>query len=218
MKKQRKKIIKDYYVKNAKPVKKRIVQIKKETRMLLSVSEAYNIYICLTATKKIKGDVAEVGVYQGGSAKLIAIYKGTKALHLFDTFDGLPKPEKIDDCLSKGLFSAALETVKKYLKNYRNIKIYKGLFPKTADPVKNRNFSFVHLDVDLYRSTLECLKFFYPRMSRGGIILSHDYVSFKGVRKAFDKFFQDKPEPIIPLYTPLDDTDISNSQCLVVKI
>ncbi len=41
-------------------------------------------------TEKIKGELAEVGVYKGGSAKLICEAKGNSILHLFDTFEGLP--------------------------------------------------------------------------------------------------------------------------------
>lgn len=58
-----------------------------------------------------------------------------------------------------------------------------------------------------FQSILDCLEFFYPRMSHGGIILSHDY-TFKGVKRAFDEFFKDKPEVVIKLF---------GSQCMVVK-
>lgn len=82
---------------------------------------------------------------------------------------------------------------------------YKGLFPQTAEPIKDKKFAFVHLDTDLYESTLEGLKFFYPRMVKHGIILSHDYSTIKEVRRAF----QDFGEPII---------ELSMSQCLIVKV
>jgi len=94
------------------------------------------------------------------------------------------------------------------LNKYEHINFYKGLFPSTANPIKNKNFSFVHLDLDLYEGTLDSIKFFYPRMSKGGIILTHDYKSAQGVKKAFDGFFKDKPEPLI---------EMSGSQCLIVK-
>jgi len=103
----------------------------------------------------------------------------------------------------------SLENVKNYLKKYSNFYIYKGLFPNTSKPIKNKKFSFVNLDVDIYESTLNCLKFFYPRMSIGGIIISHDYNTIRGVRKAIDYFFKNKPETII---------ELSTSQGLVVKI
>ena len=69
--------------------------------------------------------------------------------------------------------------------------------------------SFPDLDVDLYESTLEGLKFFYPRMSRGAILISHDYQSATGVDRAFSEFFSDKPESVVSL---------SGYQCLVTKL
>jgi len=76
--------------------------------------------------------------------------------------------------------------------------------------LKYKKFAFVHLDVDLYQSTQDCLEWFYPRMSRGGVIVSHDYLSAtQGVKRVFDEFFADKPEPIL---------ELSGSQCLVIKI
>jgi len=50
-------------------------------------------------TKKIHGDLAEVGVYKGGSGKLICKTNTEKVLHLFDTFEGIPKVDEIDKSL-----------------------------------------------------------------------------------------------------------------------
>ncbi len=189
----------------------KIRNIKNENEMVLEYNEAYQLFMAVKRTKKIKGDIAEVGVYKGGSAKLICEAMEYKTLHLFDTFQGLPDLSNQDDSnqFQKGFFSASLDEVKKYLKNYKNVCFYQGLFPSTAEPIKNTKFSFVHLDVDLYQSTLESVKFFYPRMSKGGIIISHDYINIPGVRKAVDEFFEDKPEPVI---------EMSGSQCLIVKL
>lgn len=95
-----------------------------------------------------------------------------------------------------------------YLKEYSNVHFYKGIFPFTAKLVEGKVFSLVNLDVDLYESTLSCLNFFYPRMSKGGVVILHDYTVYQGVRKAVDEFFDDKQETIIELY---------GSQCLIVK-
>lgn len=63
----------------------------------------------------------------------------------------------------------------------------------------------------MYKSTLDSLAFFYGRMTKGGIILSHDYSSKScpGVKKAFDEFFRKKKEPIFELS--------ATSQCFVMK-
>lgn len=169
-----------------------IDKIREERLLLQGSDEAYQIFMAVERTEKIKGDLAEVGVYKGGSAKLICEAKGDRPLHLFDIFEEIPK-----------------EDVGNYLKEYKNVYFYQGLFPTTAEPIKNNKFSFVHFDVDTYESTLSCLEFFHPRMNRGGIIISHDYICYAGVRKAFDGFFEDKTEPVI---------EMSGSQCLVVKL
>ena len=49
------------------------------------------IYSLAKAQSKRPGDFAEVGVYQGGSARVICEAKGSKRLRLFDTFSGLPE-------------------------------------------------------------------------------------------------------------------------------
>ncbi len=185
-----------------------IRKIKRETEMLLSKNEAYQVFLGVRQTEKIEGDIAEVGVYKGGSAKVISEAKGERTLHLFDTFEGLPDVRDVDTFYCKGQYNASLDDVKNYLKKYRNVRFYKGMFPESADSVKNKSFSFVNLDVDIYESTLNSLKFFYPRMSVGGMIISHDYANAAGVKKAFKEFFADRVEEIIELL---------GSQCLVVK-
>lgn len=186
-----------------------ILKIQRKRGFKMWPDEMAFLYYCAIAASKIEGDFAEFGVSSAGSSRIIAEAKGDKSFHLFDTFEGLPKPESIDENFKKGQFAASLESVKEYLKDFDNLFFYKGLFPLSAESLeKDRSFSFVHLDVDLYKSTLAGLQFFYPKMSKGGIIVSHDYSIIKGVKKAFDEFFNDKIEPIIELPT---------SQCLIVK-
>jgi hypothetical protein len=187
----------------------RIQRVKSEVDMLLSDNEAYQIHMAVTRTAKIPGAIAEVGVYQGGSAKLICETKGKRPLYLFDTFEGLKDVRPIDTLFTEGAFAADERTVRAYLRKYPNVHIRKGYFPASAGPATTKRFSFVHLDVDVYESTRASLAFFYPRMSRGGIILSHDYANAAGVRKAFDEFFRRKPETVL---------ELSGTQCLVVKL
>jgi len=181
----------------------------------MSLSEVHQLQNVTRETKKITGELAEVGVYKGGTAKVICMSRDkSKELHLFDTFGiGLPQPSQHDDNFwKKGSFALADEEVgaiKKLLADEPGVFFHPGIFPETATQVQDKRFSLVHLDVDIYQSTKDGLEFFYPRMNRGGIIISHDYHGSRGVQKAFEEFFADKPEPIVILPT---------SQCLVVKI
>ncbi len=188
-----------------------IRQIKGEIRMDIFDNEAYQIYRAVEKTEKLGGNIAEVGIFNGGSSRIICEANKKRPVHLFDTFEGLPEMSENDDSSQfyKGQFIASFEDVKNYLKKYPDVYIYKGLFPSTAKPIENKKFSFVHLDVDIYEATLNCLEFFYSRILEGGVIISHDYGGAKGVRKAFDDFFRDKPQTIIEIQ--------GSGQCLVSK-
>lgn len=188
-------------------------QVSSETKMLISDHEAYQLMMAVRSTKKIPGDIAEVGTYRGGSSKLIAIARGdesTKHLYLFDTFEGLPPLSDIDRTnFTDEQYPADLDKVTAYLSAYPNLSLHKGIFPKSAGAIQAKRFSFVHLDVDLYEATRDSIEFFYPRMNPGAVLISHDYTTAPGVRKAIDDFMADKPEAVF---------ESSWRQCFIVKI
>lgn len=184
--------------------------VAEERTLLLSHGEACQLLACLEATDRIAGDVAELGVAYGASAKLLSLrLPAGKHLHLFDTFKGLPEAASADGVrFHAGEFESNLEDVRRYVGTER-VHYYPGLFPATADPLAGRLFSFVHLDADLYQSTLAALQFFYQRLSPGGIMLCHDYPSASGVVKALEEFFRDKPEPVV---------ELTGYQAMIVKL
>jgi len=175
----------------------------------VGVAEAYLIRNAVIATSQVPGLLAEVGVFRGGTARVISEVKGSRVLHLFDTFEGLPPPGGHDTAFEAGEYACSLESVQAYLADCTDVHYHQGLFPDTSGPVEHERFSFVHLDVDLYESTLASLGFFYPRMSRGAMLISHDYVEHPPVKQAFDEYFQGTGQPVL---------ELSGNQCLVVKI
>ncbi|APZ96921.1 TylF/MycF/NovP-related O-methyltransferase [Fuerstiella marisgermanici] len=172
-------------------------------------NEGYMAYSLARAQSTMDGVMAEVGTYQGASAKLICAAKGDTEFHVFDTFCGLLDASEEDPLFRQHDYAASEESVRKYLADYPNVIFHKGLFPAdTGSDVADKKFSFVNLDVDTYASTRDCLEFFYPRLLPGGILLSHDYAQAEGVRKAFDEVLGTKPESII---------ELPESQCMFVK-
>lgn len=171
-----------------------------------AIQSGEDIQVIIDSTQQIldiEGDIIEVGVYEGGSANIInnilTFNSSSKKLFLCDTFEGLKdSSEDINDCtLPNGAFASDFENVKNIFSNYENVKVIKGYFPESAtEEIKESKFSLVHLDVDTYLSTLNCLEFFYSKINKGGIIISHDYNSIPGVTRAIDFFFSDKPEII----------------------
>jgi O-methyltransferase len=185
-------------------------QARRQRRCLLTAYECFTVHSLAKAHSRLPGDFAEVGCFQGASTRLICEAKGDTTLHVFDTFEGLPKSTVADRWIhDEGQYACSLDSVSDYLRNYKNVHFYKGRFPATADPVADRTFSFVHCDVDLYESTLGCLEFFYPRLRPGGVLLSHDYSVLAGVKTAFAEFLADKPE------TPIE---LPSTQCMIIKL
>lgn len=187
---------------------------KIENHTLVDKVRCFIIFQFITHTKSINGDVAEVGVYRGGTARLIAeiLEEGKKHLHLFDTFEGMPEVDERQDIHQQGDFSdTSIKQVKRFLDGFSKVHFYQGVFPQTASPVINNKFSFVHIDVDIYQSVLDSCGFFYPRMVSGGIIVFDDYgfVSCPGAKRAVDDFFASRAEQ--PCYLP-------TGQCFVIKI
>lgn len=163
----------------------------------------------------LNGDIAEIGVYRGGTARIIAEVFNQKEkcsevcstllkkIHLFDTFSGMPPSDSEKDFHKEGDFSdTSLDLVKNSLIEFDNIHFYKGIFPETAEPIMDTSFCLVHIDVDIYKSVLDCCDFFYPRMVQGGIMIFDDYgfLSCPGAKEAVDTYFLDKPET--PVYLP----------------
>jgi hypothetical protein len=188
-----------------------IQQFRRQRPLIINDVEALQLMeIVESVTAKIQGDLAEVGVAFGASASLIGRSAPGRTVHLFDTFSGLPEPGESDSGFFKpGMYACGLDEVKAFL-NSDQFVFHQGMFPAdTGDEVADKTFSFVHLDVDLYSSTLDALRFFYPRMQPGGMILSHDYHEAQGVTAAFDEFFSGRPEAVLAL--------VGGDQALVVK-
>lgn len=173
-----------------------------------SDSELVLIRLCIELTTFLGGNVAEVGVYRGGSADFIynRLNFGKK-LYLFDTFSGFseltehdPKAWENDEFNWKTLLPDVYSKVVEHFKD-KNVKIIKGDFPKSVEndeEVNKSTYCFVHLDADAYLPTLNSLQFFYPKMVKGGVILLHDYNHLDTpVKKVCDEFFKDKVEKVI---------------------
>src|SRR5271170_850598 len=54
-----------------------------EGNVVQPLEDFFNLYQLVLKTQKLPGSIAELGVYRGGSAKLVSLLKGDKDLHLF---------------------------------------------------------------------------------------------------------------------------------------
>lgn len=162
----------------------------------------------MIVVRGVEGDLAELGVYRGFTARLIHHYLPERPLHLFDTFEGFnsrdveAEKEKTSLVANAGHFGdTSLERARAYVGPVnQNVHFHKGLFPDSIpEGFGARRFALAHLDADLYEPITEGLRFFYPRMSPGGLIVVHDYNAWLGARQAVDDYFADKPEVPVPM-------------------
>lgn len=174
-------------------------------RTLVPEDRCFFVYQLARGLNAASGDFAEVGVYRGGTAHLIAQAAPDKTLHLFDTFEGMPEVDAGLDGHRKGDFKdTSLDDVRRFLSPVATrVRFHPGFFPDTATDLDVPRFSFVYVDVDIYQSVLDALRYFYPRMTPGGAFLFDDFDSPKcaGVRAAIEEFLQDKPErPVVTTF------------------
>jgi O-methyltransferase len=166
----------------------------------LSSDRIDSILMMCALTQLIPGAIADLGAHNCAVTEVIASNNTNKKVYAFDTFTGIPA-EQISACDSHaaGEFASSIEIARGNLAKFENAIIIDGVFPNTTNWVDHElRWSFVHVDLDTYLGTMHAMQWFYPRMSRGGIMAFDDYQWFacKGVTLAIDEFFNDKPEKI----------------------
>jgi O-methyltransferase len=175
-------------------------------------SQAYFIVQALFKCKDVRGDICEFGVAQGATSALIAneIQSSDKTLHLFDSFEGLPKPTEKDqlqdDILSLGSMSqyaGSMSYPETIVQNrLRSISfpserciIHKGFIDQLLheDKYLPKEVCFAYVDFDFYEPIKATLDFLHRITSPGAIIIVDDYDFFsKGAKMAVDEFLKEK--------------------------
>ena len=163
--------------------------------------------------KEVDGNVAEVGVYRGRFARLINETFSDRKMFLFDTFESFNEDEfkfevekgRCPEGFRAEFTNTSVEFVLSRMKYPQNCVVRKGFFPETANGLENEKFAFVSIDVDFEESILTCLRYFYPRMAKYGIIFVHDYNNrfLEGVKVAVRRY--EKESGFRLHYVPIAD-------------
>jgi len=172
---------------------------------------------------KIEGDFVECGVYKGASIVCIIRTLQTlgisdRSIWLYDTFEGMPRPEPIDEFYyqtAEDDFSVKtwdkrrrddgsggsdwvygpLSEVKSYIERTGypadRIKFIKGMVEDTIPTTAPERISLLRLDTDFYRSTRHELLHLYPRLMSGGVLIVDDYGAYRGSRQATDEYISE---------------------------
>jgi O-methyltransferase len=180
--------------------------VSKQT--LLDAERLWILYSLARQCLVSDADFLEAGVYRGGTARLLQLViksqNDKRHLHLFDTFGGMPLTDRLRDLHTKEDFSdTSLESVSAFVGREAQIVYHRGFIPDTFAGLETLRFAFSHIDVDIYRSVLDCCHFIYPRTLPGGIMLFDDYglPSCPGARQAIDEFFAAEAESPLVLRT-----------------
>ena len=169
----------------------------KETR-LYTISQLIQNHVF---KNEIPGHFVECGCFRGHSSYVIASLLKEQNFQekfwIFDSFEGISKKSSVDNegegaGVPQDFLKAPQEHLQKILKPFPFVSIYKGWIPEVFEtaPIASEKFAFLHVDVDLYEPTKECLDYFFSRMSPGGVIFISNYnVShWPGSMQAVDEF------------------------------
>ncbi len=156
-------------------------------------------------SENIQGDFAELGVWRGNTASVLAHYAAIsdRKVYLFDTFEGFNTNDLqgVDKNKPMAFDDTSVEMVKNVIGQSSDRCVFvKGYFPATvSEELKIKTYAIVSLDCDLYAPMKAGLEFFYPLMSKGGFLFIHDYSSgfWDGAKKATDEFCVEHGEFVV---------------------
>jgi predicted O-methyltransferase YrrM len=121
------------------------------------------------------GMALEFGVYRGRTLTVIANARKHNQVFGFDSFQGLPEDWRSN--IPAGTFATA------QLPDVAGAELVVGLFNDTiADFLANHPgpVAFLHLDADLYSSTVTVLEHVGPRLRPGSVIVFDEYFNYPG--------------------------------------
>ena len=140
----------------------------------------------------VPGAAAELGVYRGFFSRCINRLLPERRLYLFDSFAGFSAGDGAAESFQAAHQNTTPEKVLAILPHPEVAVVKPGFFPDSLEGLEER-FCLVSLDVDFYDTTLEGLRYFWPRLQSGGYLLLHDWgsPSLPGVARALADYEQE---------------------------
>jgi Macrocin-O-methyltransferase (TylF) len=139
-----------------------------------------------------KGVIIEVGSYKGGGALHLSNSQPKRKIFIFDSFEGFQTIDtKLDANFNMQQFKDTEQSKVEnlFINNNRDVLVTAGFFPESAKNLTLPPISFVHLDVDIYKATIESLIYLDNLMMDKSFILLDDCRrNCEGVDKAIDEF------------------------------
>lgn len=152
----------------------------------------------------VPGAAAELGVYRGFFARCINQLLPERKLYLFDSFEGFTEDANASESFQAAHANTTIEKVLAIMPHPEMVTVKPGFFPESLNGLEE-TFCLVSLDVDFAKTTLDGLRYFWPRLQRGGYLMLHDWgsPSLPGVAEAL-KIYEREIGAAIPS-SPLCD-------------
>lgn len=131
-----------------------------------------------------EGCFVEVGVYQGGTARVLysVSERQNRKLYLYDTFSGMPFKGEYDTHDIGMFYDCSAKDIRERMPN---AVVCEGIFPHSM--VDMPPIAFVHADADQYQTTKDIITCLSPKMVKGGMMLFDDYYCVPSCVMAVDE-------------------------------
>lgn len=201
---------------------------------MTSIERMYALYKAVEhiVVTGVEGDLAECGVWRGGSAMMMALALRRfgctdRTIWLYDTFAGMTPPgsqdvqamsgrsaaaildesPRTDDDPFWGIASRASVETNLGRTGYaaEKFRLVEGDVLQTLPEHAPARLALLRLDTDWYASTRHELENLYPLVTRGGVLIVDDYGYWRGARRAVDEYFS-RPGAAPPLLHRVDFT------------
>ena len=138
---------------------------------------------------EVPGAAAELGVYRGFFARCINQLLPERKLYLFDSFEGFAEDANASESFQAAHANTTIEKVLAIMPYRSMVTVKPGFFPESLNGLEE-TFCLVSLDVDFAQTTLEGLRYFWPRLQKGGYLMLHDWgsPSLPGVAEALKTY------------------------------
>lgn len=139
-----------------------------------------------------EGLVCEFGVNEGGTVSFIGKRLNGRQIHGFDSFEGLP-----EDWSGNKMSAGYFDRKGKLPKVPANVTLHAGWFDKSLPRFVEAHpgtAAFLHIDCDLYSSTVTIFETFADRIQPGTVLVFDEYFNYPNWQahehKAFREFVE----------------------------
>lgn len=150
---------------------------------LVDTHRCYELFQMVREVSSLPGDILEVGVWRGGTGMVLATaarkWKPGAKVYLCDTFAGVVKAGTKDSVYTGGEHAdtslTGVESLATTL-DLDNVIFLQGIFPEeTGERLSTNHIALCHIDVDVYQSGLDVVRWVTPRMVSGACLVFDDY-------------------------------------------